>query len=74
MGRMVWVPVVSGPLAPYTAGFSSWLTSRAYSPSAAADRLYQFDQLSRWLARAAGTRRVAAASPYHPATTSHRRS
>src|SRR6476661_506045 len=51
MGRKVWVPVVSGPLAPYAAGFSSWLASREYSPSAAADRLYQFDQLSRWLAR-----------------------
>ena len=51
MGRRVWVPVVSGLLAPYAAGFSSWLVSRAYSPSAAADRLYQFDQLSRWLRR-----------------------
>jgi hypothetical protein len=51
MGRKVWVPVVSGPLAQYAAGFSSWLASREYSPSAAADRLYQFDQLSRWLAR-----------------------
>src|SRR5262245_62063895 len=51
MGRQVWVPVVSGPLAPFAAGFSSWLASRAYSPSAAADRLYQFDQLSRWLQR-----------------------
>ena len=51
MGRKVWVPVVSGPLAPYAAGFWSWLASRAYSRSAAADRLYQFDQLSRWLAR-----------------------
>ena len=51
MGRKVWVPVVSGPLAPYAAGFWSWLASRAYSSSAAADRLYQFDQLSRWLAR-----------------------
>ena len=51
MGRQVWVPVVSGPLAPYAAGFGSWLASRAYSRSAAADRLYQFDQLSRWLAR-----------------------
>ena len=51
MGRKVWVPVVSGPLAPYAAGFESWLRSRAYSPSAAADRLYQFDQLSRWLER-----------------------
>jgi len=51
MGRRVWVPVVSGPLAPFAAGFASWLRSRAYSPSAAADRLYQFDQLSRWLER-----------------------
>ena len=51
MGRKVWVPVVSGPLAPYAVGFASWLASRAYSPSAAADRLYQFDQLSRWLER-----------------------
>ncbi|MHB8342268.1 MAG: tyrosine-type recombinase/integrase [Mycobacteriales bacterium] len=51
MGRKVWAPVVSGPLARYAAEYSSWLASRAYSPSAAADRLYQFDQLSRWLAR-----------------------
>jgi site-specific recombinase XerD len=51
MGRKVWFPVVSGPLAPYAAGFASWLASRAYSPSAAADRLCQFDQLSRWLER-----------------------
>ena len=50
MGRKVWVPVVSGPLEPFAAGFRSWLTSRAYSRSAGADRLYQFDQLSRWLA------------------------
>lgn len=49
MGRKVWVPVVSGPLAPYAAGFESWLRSWAYSLPAAADRLYQFDQLSRWL-------------------------
>ena len=51
MSRRVWVPVVSGPLAPYAAGFASWLASRAYSPNAAGDRLYQFDQLSRWLER-----------------------
>ena len=50
MGRKVWVPVVSGPLAAHAEGFSTWLTSRAYSRWAAADRLYQFDQLSRWLA------------------------
>jgi integrase/recombinase XerD len=51
MGKKVWVPLVSGPLAPYAAGFESWLRSRSYSPSAAADRLYQLDQLSRWLGR-----------------------
>ena len=51
MGRKVWVPVVSGPLARYAAEYSSWLASREYSLSAAADRLYQFDQLSRGLAR-----------------------
>jgi len=51
MARKVWVPTVSGPLAPYAAGFASWLASRAYSTWAAADRLCQFDQLSRWLER-----------------------
>lgn len=51
MGRKVWVPVVSGPLAPYAEGFESWLKSRTYSLSAVADRLYQFDQLSGWLER-----------------------
>ena len=51
MGKKVWVPVVSGPLAPYAAAFGGWLTSRAYSPSAAADRLCQLDQVSRWLER-----------------------
>jgi hypothetical protein len=38
-------------LAPYAAGFCSWLRSRSYSPSAAANRLWQLDQLSRWLER-----------------------
>ena len=49
MGRQLWVPVVSGPLAPYAAGFERWLRSRAYSPSTVASRLSQLDQLSRWL-------------------------
>ena len=49
MARKVWVPVVSGPLASYAAGFESWLRSRSYSSSAAADRVYQLDQLSGWL-------------------------
>jgi integrase/recombinase XerD len=51
MGKRVWFPVVSGPLAPYAAGFESWLRSRSYSPSAAANRLCQLDRLSRWLER-----------------------
>jgi hypothetical protein len=50
MGRKVWVPVVSGPLAQYAAEYSSWLASKEYSRWSVADRLYQFDQLSRWLA------------------------
>lgn len=54
MGKWVWFPVVSGPLAPYAAGFESWLRSRSYSTSAVANRLCQLDQLdqlSRWLER-----------------------
>ena len=51
MGKSVWFPVVSGPLAPYAAGFESWLRSRSYSTSAVANRLCQLDQLSRWLER-----------------------
>jgi integrase/recombinase XerD len=51
MGRKVWLPVVSGPLSAYAAGYGSWLRTRSYSPSAISDRLWQFDQLSRWLER-----------------------
>jgi len=51
MSRRMWVPVVSGPLAGYAAGFASWLRSKAYSQSTVANRLYQLDQLSRWLER-----------------------
>lgn len=51
MGRKVWLPVVSGPLSAYAAGYRSWLRTRSYSPSAISDRLWQLDQLSRWLER-----------------------
>src|SRR5450755_2997194 len=51
MGKRVWFPVVSGPLASYAAGFESWLRSRSYSSSATANRLCQLDQLSCWLER-----------------------
>jgi hypothetical protein len=46
MGKKIWVPVVSGRLAPHAAGYWTWLTARAYSPSAAADRLYQFVRMT----------------------------
>jgi integrase/recombinase XerD len=49
MGKRVLAAVVSGPLAPFAAGYESWLSSRSYSASAAAGRLGQFGQLSRWL-------------------------
>ena len=45
MGRNVWVPVVSGPLAPYAAGFASWLRSRAYSRSTKLGRYRPSDAL-----------------------------
>ena len=51
MGRKVWFPAVSGPLSAYAAGYGSWLRTRSYSRSAISDRLWQFDQLSRWLDR-----------------------
>jgi integrase/recombinase XerD len=49
MGRKVWVPAVSGRLTPYAVGYVSWLRAQCYSRSAISDRLWQFDQLSRWL-------------------------
>src|SRR6187200_3218648 len=51
MGRKVWYPAVSGPLSAYAAGYVAWMRPRSYSPSAISDRLWQFDQLSRWLDR-----------------------
>jgi integrase/recombinase XerD len=51
MGRKVWIPAVSGPLSAYSAGYRSWLQTQSYSRSAISDRLWQFDQLSRWLER-----------------------
>jgi integrase/recombinase XerD len=51
MDRKVWVPTPSGPLAPFATGFAAWLGSRSYSPSVVASRLWQLEQLSRWLER-----------------------
>lgn len=51
MGGRLWVPVLSGSLAPYAAGYGSWLSSRGYSRWTVSHRLWQLDLLSRWLER-----------------------
>jgi len=51
MASRLWVPVVSGPLARYAAGYGSWLAARGYSRWAVSRRLWQLDLLSRWLER-----------------------
>jgi len=51
MGKRMWLATVSGPLAPYAAGFESWLRPWSYSPSAVADkrRYRQSDALRAFL-------------------------
>ncbi len=51
MGGRLWVPVTSGPLAPFAAGYGSWLAARGYSRWTISHRLWQLDLLSRWLER-----------------------
>jgi integrase/recombinase XerD len=51
MASRLWVPVASGPLAQYAAGYGSWLAARGYSRWTVAHRLWQLDLLSRWLDR-----------------------
>jgi integrase/recombinase XerD len=51
MGSRLWVPVASGPLAPYAAEYGLWLAARGYSRWTVAHRLWQLDLLSRWLER-----------------------
>lgn len=51
MGGVVWVPVASGPLAPWASGYGLWLRSRGYSPFTVGHRLWQLERLSRWLER-----------------------
>ena len=51
MASRLWVPVASGPLAPYAAGYGSWLAARGYSRWTVAHRLWQLELLSRWLER-----------------------
>ena len=49
MSRRLWLPVVSGPLAPYAAGYRLWLLERGYTPRSVVNRLELLGQLSRWL-------------------------
>ena len=51
MASRLWVPVASGPLAPYAAGYGVWLAARGYSRWTVAHRLWQLDLLSRWIER-----------------------
>jgi integrase/recombinase XerD len=51
MAGRLWVPVPSGPLAWYAAGYGSWLVARGYSRWTVAHRLWQLGLLSRWLER-----------------------
>jgi integrase/recombinase XerD len=51
VGSRVWAPAASGPLAPWAAGYGSWLRSRGYSRFAVGHRLWQLERLSRWLER-----------------------
>ena len=49
MSRGLWVPVVSGPLEPYAAGYWSWLSERGYAGRTVVNRLELLGLLSRWL-------------------------
>jgi integrase/recombinase XerD len=49
MASRCWVPVASGPLARYAAGYGAWLAARGYSRWTIAHRLWQLELLSRWL-------------------------
>ena len=51
MGRRVRPCTVRGPLAPWAAGFESWLAARGYSPWTVRYRVCMLADLSRWLAR-----------------------
>jgi integrase/recombinase XerD len=51
MASGLWVPVASGPLARYAAGYGSWLAARGYSRWTVSHRLWQLELLSRWLER-----------------------
>lgn len=49
MGRGIGGQGVRGPLAPYAAGFASWLGSQGYARRTVGERLWQLGHLSLWL-------------------------
>src|SRR5436309_3245777 len=49
MSRRLWLPVVSGPVALYAAGYRLWMLERGYTPRGVVNRLELLGQLSRWL-------------------------
>jgi integrase/recombinase XerD len=49
VGGRSWVPVASGPLAPYASGYGWWLAARGYSRWTITHRLRQLLLLSCWL-------------------------
>lgn len=51
MGGLVCASAVCGPLAPFSAGYRSWLSARGYAPGTISDRMRDLDALSRWLER-----------------------
>jgi hypothetical protein len=55
MGRKEWIAAVPATLAAYAARYRSLLQAQSYSPSSISNRLWQFAQLSRWLAEEART-------------------
>src|ERR1035437_6903637 len=51
MDGWVWVPRVSGPLAPFAEGFERRLLARGFERASVGNRLWQLAQLSGWLDR-----------------------
>lgn len=44
-----WVPMVSGPLEAYAAGYERWLTARGFKPHVRKLRVWHLGRLSLWL-------------------------
>ena len=47
----LWVPKVSGPLAPCVDGYERWLSARGHAPNLVQTRRWQLGELSGWLER-----------------------